>query len=169
MLLLNDSGYDSQRWHGTLLIIAVATVAILLNVFLAKQLPRLEVLMLVLHIVGFLAIVIVLWVLAPRTPARVVFTNFQNNGDWPNLGLSILIGLTGPVYSMIASDCAVHMGGFSHPPLFGAAEDITAGMRLIANLNLRQQPRKSEMPLGSCLWAWCGLWLSACSPASSWS
>ncbi|KAL9594716.1 MAG: hypothetical protein Q9219_006880 [cf. Caloplaca sp. 3 TL-2023] len=110
LLLLNDTRYDFQRWHGTLLIIAVATVAIILNIFLAKQLPRLEVLMLVLHVVGFLAIVLVLWVLAPRTPAKVVFTEFQNNGNWPNLGLSVLIGLTGPVYSMIASDCAVHMG-----------------------------------------------------------
>lgn len=51
------------------------------------------------------------WVLgAPRTPARVVFTEFQNNGGWPNQGLAALIGLTGPVFSLIASDWAVHMG-----------------------------------------------------------
>ncbi|KAI4219915.1 MAG: hypothetical protein L6R36_007991 [Xanthoria steineri] len=109
LMLLNDPSYSFQRWHGTLLIIAVATVAICLNVFLAKQLPQIEVLMLILHFVGFFAIIISLWVMAPRTPAKIVFTQFQNNGGWPALGLSVLIGMTGPVYSMIASDCAVHM------------------------------------------------------------
>ncbi|KAL8882745.1 MAG: hypothetical protein Q9198_000309 [Flavoplaca austrocitrina] len=109
LMLLNDPSYVFERWHGTLLIIAVATVAICLNIFFAKQLPRIEIFMLVLHFVGFFAIVIALWVTAPRTPAKIVITDFQNNGGWPNLGLSVLIGLTGPVYSMIASDCAVHM------------------------------------------------------------
>ncbi|KAL8754835.1 MAG: hypothetical protein Q9199_004056 [Rusavskia elegans] len=91
LMLLNAPGYTFERWHRTLL------------------LPRIEVFMLVLHFVGFFAIIIPLWVTAPRTPAKVVFTEFQNNGGWPNLGLSVLIGLTGPVYSMVASDCAVHM------------------------------------------------------------
>lgn len=110
MLLLNDFSYGFQRWHGTLLIIAVASVAIFFNIFLAKQLPRIEILMLVLHTLGFFAIIVPLWVLGPRTPARAVFMEFQNNGGWPNQGLSALIGLTGPVFSLIASDCAVHMG-----------------------------------------------------------
>lgn len=110
LLLLNDATYDFQRWHGTLLIIGIATAAILLNIFLARQLPRVEIVMMVLHCVGFIAIIIPLWVLAPRTPAKTVFTDFRNSGGWPNLGLSVLIGLTGPVYSVIACDCAVHMG-----------------------------------------------------------
>ncbi|KAI4192638.1 MAG: hypothetical protein LQ346_004218 [Caloplaca aetnensis] len=109
LLLLNDATYDFQRWHGTLLIIGIATAAILLNIFLARQLPRVEIVMMVLHCVGFIAIIIPLWVLAPRTPAKTVFTDFRNSGGWPNLGLSVLIGLTGPVYSVIACDCAVHM------------------------------------------------------------
>ncbi|KAL8901257.1 MAG: hypothetical protein Q9207_005289 [Kuettlingeria erythrocarpa] len=109
LLLLNDATYNFQRWHGTLLIIGIATAAILLNIFLARQLPRVEILMMVLHFVGFITIIVPLWVLAPRTPAKAVFTDFRNNGGWPNLGLSVLIGLTGPVYSMIACDCAVHM------------------------------------------------------------
>ncbi|KAL9011195.1 MAG: hypothetical protein Q9173_003943 [Seirophora scorigena] len=109
LLLLNGFSYGFQRWHGTLLIIAVVAVAIFFNIFLAKQLPRIEILMLVLHTLGFVANIVPLWVLGPRTPARAVFTEFQNNGGWPNQGLSALIGLTGPVFSLIASDCAVHM------------------------------------------------------------
>ncbi|KAI4285961.1 MAG: hypothetical protein L6R38_000254 [Xanthoria sp. 2 TBL-2021] len=109
LMLLNDLSYVFERWHGTLLIIAIATVAICLNVFFSKQLPQIEIFMLILHFVGFFAIVIALWVTASRTPAKVVFTEFRNNGGWPDLGLSVLIGLTGPFNSMIASDCAVHM------------------------------------------------------------
>ncbi|KAL8663236.1 MAG: hypothetical protein Q9168_008126 [Polycauliona sp. 1 TL-2023] len=109
LILLNSPSYTFERWHGTLLIIAIATIAIILNIVLAKQLPRIEVIMLILHFVGSFAIIIPLWVTAPRTPAKRVFTEFQNNGGWLNMGLSVLIGLTGPVYSMIASDCAVHM------------------------------------------------------------
>ncbi|KAL8819984.1 MAG: hypothetical protein Q9223_001689 [Gallowayella weberi] len=109
LILLNDPSYAFERWHGTLMVIATAIIAISLNIFFARQLPRVEILMLIMHFVGFFAIIIPLWVLAPRTPARTVFTEFQNNGGWPNLGLSVLIGLTGPLYSMIASDCVVHM------------------------------------------------------------
>lgn len=143
-MLLNDPSYSFQRWHGTLLIIAVATVAICLNVFLAKQLPQIEVLMLILHFVGFFAIIISLWVMAPRTPAKIVFTQFQNNGGWPALGLSVLIGMTGPVYSMIASDCAVHMGRLL-PTIVSGSTDRRG-----------PQPRKSRMRLESYPWAWSG-------------
>lgn len=149
-MLLNDPTYDFQRWHGTLLIIAVATVAIFFNVFLAKHLPRIEILMLVLHCLGFFAIIIPLWALAPRTPAKVVFTDFQDNGGWPNLGLSVLIGLTGPVYSVLASDSAVHMGERSlcspelrrdvHVPIFTLADMIDrsgGGQRRVKSPALR--------------------------------
>lgn len=144
-MLLNDPSYSFERWHGTLLIIAVATVAICLNVFLAKQLPQIEVFMLILHFVGFFAIIISLWVMAPRTPAKIVFTQFQNNGGWPALGLSVLIGLTGPVYSMIASDCAVHMGRLRATIIPPGSTDRPGA-----------QPRKSRMRLESSHWAWSG-------------
>ena len=111
LLLINDPSYVFERWHGTLLIIGITTLTMLFNTFFAKKLPLIEGVTLLVHVCGFFAIIIPLWTLAPeKTPARVVFTEFQNNGGWPNLGLSCLVGITGPVYTLIGSDSAVHMG-----------------------------------------------------------
>lgn len=116
LLIINDPSYVFERWHGTLLIIAVAALSVSFNIFFAKKLPLIEGLMLVIHICGFFAILIPLWTLAPtKTPARVVFTKFDNNGGWPSMGLSCLVGITGPVSSFIGSDSAVHMGRSSEP------------------------------------------------------
>lgn len=64
---------------------------------------------LIIHIVGLFAIVIPLWVLAPRNSAKVVFTEFSNGGGWSSTGTSVMIGLSTTITSMIGFDCAVHM------------------------------------------------------------
>lgn len=110
LLILNYSNYELERWHGTLLIIAIASLATVCNTIFARQLPQIETLVLALYTAAFFGIIITLWILAPKTPAKVVFTEFQNNGGWSDQGLSVLIGLTGPVYSLIALDCGVHLG-----------------------------------------------------------
>jgi choline transport protein len=48
-------------------------------------------------------------VFAPRTPSADVWVNFSVASGWPSVGLSCLVGLTGPVYALIGSDSAVHM------------------------------------------------------------
>lgn len=101
LLVLNDDTYNYQRWHGTLLVIAVSCFSVIFNTVASKQLPMVEGLVLILHVFGFFAILIPLWVLAPRTPAKVVFTEFSNNGGWPSLGLSCLIGLLSPVFTLL--------------------------------------------------------------------
>ena len=58
LVILNNGSYVPERWHGTLLVIAVATFAILFNTVLARKLPLVEGIVLVLHIFGFLAVFI---------------------------------------------------------------------------------------------------------------
>lgn len=79
------------------------------NTFLAKKLPLVEGLLLILHILGLLAIIIPLWVLAPRNSAKAVFTDFSNSAGWASTGTSVMIGLLSPIVSMLRFDCAVHM------------------------------------------------------------
>ncbi|KAG6988546.1 PAN2-PAN3 deadenylation complex subunit PAN3 [Physcia stellaris] len=110
LLILNYSNYEFERWHGTLLIITIASLATVCNIMFARLLPQIETLVFALYMATFVGIITTLWVLGPKTPAKVVFTEFQNNGGWSNQGLSVLIGLTGPVYSLIALDCGVHLG-----------------------------------------------------------
>ncbi|KAF6239025.1 hypothetical protein HO173_002897 [Letharia columbiana] len=110
IMILNDPSYVFERWHGTFLIIVAAAVAISFNTFFAKRLPLVEGLMLFIHVCGFFAILIPLWVLAPKKKlARLVFTEFQINGGWPSLGLSCLIEITGLVYSLTGPNSAMHM------------------------------------------------------------
>ena len=92
-----------------MLVIAITAFAIVFNTFLAKKLPMVEGLILIIHIVGLFAIVIPLWVLAPRNTAKAVFTEFSNGGGWSSTGTSVMVGLSTSIVSMLGFDCGVHM------------------------------------------------------------
>lgn len=109
LLVLNYESYFFERWHGTLLVIAITAFSIIFNTFLAKKLPMVEGLVLIIHILGFFAVLIPLWVLAPRNSPSVVFTEFLNLGHWDTQGLSFMVGLLAPIYTLIGADSAVHM------------------------------------------------------------
>ena len=111
MITLNyPDSYVAQPYQGTLLTIAVMVFCIVFNVFLAKSLPFVEGLLLIIYIIGFFVIVIALWVLAPRGNAEAIFTTFNNSGGWSSTGVAFMVGLGGVVPSMAGFDCAVHMG-----------------------------------------------------------
>ena len=109
LLVLNNVNYIPARWQGTLLVIAITAFCIIFNTFLAKKLPMVEGMVLIIHIVGFFAVLIPLWILAPRNPAEQVFTEFLNLGGWNSNGLAFMVGLLSPVYNLIGADSAVHM------------------------------------------------------------
>ncbi|KAJ9483605.1 hypothetical protein VN97_g9796 [Penicillium thymicola] len=101
--------YTYKPWHVTLLVIAVALVALIFNTFLAQKLPLIEGIILIVHCFGFFGILIPLWVLSPRVPASEVFGSIENRGGWDNNGLACMAGLVGPIYALIGPDSAVHM------------------------------------------------------------
>ncbi|EGD91062.1 hypothetical protein H112_01652 [Trichophyton rubrum D6] len=109
LLVLNLPEYVPQRWHGTMLVIAISAFSIIFNTFLAKKLPLVEALLLLLHIIDIIAIIVPLVVLAPRSSAEVVFTKFNNGGGWSTAGVAVMVGLPPAIASMIGYDCAVHM------------------------------------------------------------
>lgn len=88
---------------------AVASFSIIFNTLLARKLPLVEGTVLVLHIFGFFAVFVTMWVLGPRSKASDVFTSFQDNAGWGNVGLSCLIGQLAPIFSLLGSDAATHM------------------------------------------------------------
>ncbi|KAL8728263.1 MAG: hypothetical protein Q9166_005503 [cf. Caloplaca sp. 2 TL-2023] len=109
LITLQDPSYEPQQWHGTLLIIAVVLFCIVFNTSLAKKLPLIEGFILLLHVIGLFAIVIPLWVLAPRNPASVALLRFSNGGNWPTMGIAYMVGLLTALSSMMGFDCSVHM------------------------------------------------------------
>ena len=109
LIVLNDPSYVIQGWHGTLFSIAVTIFAIIWNTVLIRKLPLLEGIVLTLHVFGFFAFLVVLWVMGPRSPAKETFTDFQDNSGWANIGLSCLVSLLGPVLTLIGSDSSCHL------------------------------------------------------------
>ncbi|KAJ1715738.1 amino acid permease [Aspergillus flavus] len=106
--------YTYEPWHVTLLVIAVAVVALMFNTFLAQKLPLIEGVILIVHCFGFFGILIPLWVLSPSVAPSEVFGSIEDRGDWGSNGLSCLVGLVGPIYALIVishqgPDSAVHM------------------------------------------------------------
>ncbi|GMF70844.1 unnamed protein product [Aspergillus oryzae] len=93
--------YTYEPWHVTLLVIAVAVVALMFNTFLAQKLPLIEGVILIVHCFGFFGILIPLWVLSPSVAPSEVFGSIEDRGDWGSNGLSCLVGLVGPIYALI--------------------------------------------------------------------
>ncbi|EEH09103.1 amino acid permease [Histoplasma capsulatum G186AR] len=109
LIQLNQPGYAAERWHGTLFTAAIALATTFINTHMASHLPSLEGLILILHVFGFFATMIPLWVMAERTPTKDVFTQFTNTAGWPTLGLACLVGQISPIFSFLGPDAATHI------------------------------------------------------------
>jgi amino acid transporter len=109
MITIYHPSYQQQNWQQSLVMIAVAVVATLMNTYGAKKLPILEDIVLVVQVVGFFSIIIPLWVLAPKAPASEVFGSFTNDGGWSSIGAACFVGSITATASFAGSDAAVHM------------------------------------------------------------
>lgn len=65
LISMNNPTYVPQPWHGTLLLWAFTVVAVMLNAFANPLLPKIELVLLVLHLAGWLAVLVPL--IAVRT------------------------------------------------------------------------------------------------------
>ncbi|KAI6806520.1 hypothetical protein KC342_g18946, partial [Hortaea werneckii] len=109
LISLNHGAYVPERWHQTLLTIAVVVSSVVFNTVLAVKLPLIEGILLTLHLCGAFAIVIPLWVMVPRTPVDVALFKYTNVGGWDTKGLAAMIGMVTPLNVLIGYDCTVHM------------------------------------------------------------
>ena len=117
LIVLNNPIYAFVRWHGTLLVWAVAMFCVLFNTVGAKVLPIVQIVVCTLHFLGLFAVLIPLWIFSSRaTPSEALLT-FTNGGGWPTTGLSAMIGLLAPVGSLFGFDSVVHMCSY-HPSLY---------------------------------------------------
>ena len=88
---------------------AVLVVCMFFNTFLGFLLPAIEVLVLILHVLGFVAVLIPLTYLGPHGSAKEIFTTFLNAGGWPTMPLSFFIGLQGSAAAFLGNDGAIHV------------------------------------------------------------
>ncbi|CAJ2513096.1 Uu.00g012150.m01.CDS01 [Anthostomella pinea] len=109
LIALNIPTYSIHGWHGTLLSIAIALLAIVFNTVLVRKLRIFEGIALVLHGFGFIAFMVVLWLLSPRSDVGQTWTDFQDNTGWGNPGLATLVGILGPIVTLVGGDSVCHL------------------------------------------------------------
>ena len=84
-----DAEYVAQSWQSALLTIAFVIFAILFNMFAINKMPLIEGLVVIIHLFGFFAFVVVLWVTGPRTPGSETFTTFADEYKWGSSRLAV--------------------------------------------------------------------------------
>ena len=109
LLIQNNASYTSQRWHATLIGYAILAFSVFINTYLATSLPKIESVIFLLHVFGFLFVLIPLVYFGPHGDPATVFTHFLNEGHWPTQGLSFFIGLTTSMITFLGLDAAAHM------------------------------------------------------------
>jgi choline transport protein len=104
LLTLNYPSYEGKPWQVTLLFYAVLLLTLFINTYLAKLLPKIESMVLVVHVLGFFVILIPLVYLAPnKASAKEVFTTFTNSGGFSSMGLSFFVGMSGAMFAFIGT------------------------------------------------------------------
>ncbi|KAJ5360981.1 Amino acid/polyamine transporter I [Penicillium brevicompactum] len=107
--LNNLDSYTPTRWQGMLFYWLILAYSTSLNIWGSTILPHTNTAAGVLHVVGFVGIVIVLGVLPPKHTTNYVFTEFSNTSGWNSDGVSWLVGLLSTVYPFLGYDAACHL------------------------------------------------------------
>lgn len=109
MATMNNSSFEPKLWQGTLLFWVILLFAVFINTLVSSALPKFEGLILILHILGFFAILIPLVTLGPHGDAKEIFTTWVNNGGWSTQGISFMVGMMGNAFAFVGTDAAFHV------------------------------------------------------------
>lgn len=90
-ILVNPS-ITFEGWHATLFTIAIALVAVMFNTVLVEKLPTFEFIILICHVVAYIAFEAVLLAMGPPSTRQEVFGQWGNEYEWPNISTAVLIG-----------------------------------------------------------------------------
>lgn len=78
MVQLTHSSTDyTLAWQATLTVFLFILLTVGFNIYFAQHLPLAEGIVLFLHVFGFFAFLLTLWIMADHAPAKEVFTTFQ--------------------------------------------------------------------------------------------
>lgn len=88
LIAVCNPDFAAQGWHFALLTMAFVSFAILFNMFAINKLPLAEGLVVIIHLFGFFAFVVILWVMGPRDPASETFLTFTDANGWGSTSLA---------------------------------------------------------------------------------
>ena len=98
---MTHPSYDGKPWHTVLLLWAAIGFAVFINAVIGRLLPRVEGLILVVHILGFFAVILPLIFFGPHQDASEVFRTFINKGNFHTKGLSFMVGIAGTAFPFL--------------------------------------------------------------------
>ncbi|KAI1120060.1 amino acid/polyamine transporter I [Nemania abortiva] len=111
LIILTHPSYltTMQNWHSTLLFWAVIIFSSSINICIGSVLAKFQGVVLVIHILGFFAIIISITIIGQPLKSEAVWSSWLNLGGWPTQGLSFSIGIIGNVLAFGGADGAIHM------------------------------------------------------------
>jgi hypothetical protein len=86
-----NPSYTPKPYRGTLFVIAGSCLQGFVNIVFATHLPGFQKLMIIPHGLGWIAVIGMLWALAPHASAKQVFTSFTSNGGWEPIGRKYIL------------------------------------------------------------------------------
>ena len=107
-IALFNPTYVIQPWHETVACIGVTFLAVVLNYFI-RAFRLLEGLIFFFSTAAFLAFVVVLLALGPRKDVYATFFDVQDTQGWGSKGGAALIGILGPIITLIGADSTSHL------------------------------------------------------------
>lgn len=93
MVTQSHPEFSLTAWQLTFLYWAILLLCVAVNTVLSRALPVLEIMILILHVLGFFAVLIPMAYLPAHNSAAEVFTTWINGGKWNTQTLSFFIGL----------------------------------------------------------------------------
>lgn len=116
LIVVCDPSHVIKGWQSALLSIAFMASAILFNTLAIGKITLLEGLAIVLHFFGYVAFVVILWVMGPRAGTDT-FSQFTDDYGWGNKGLATLVSLIGPM--------TTYLGRYSNIPFTVLRPNLT--------------------------------------------
>lgn len=126
LLVLNYPEYVFERWHGTMLMFAALLMVFFVNTVAARLLPKIEGLILIIHVLGFFAILIPLIYFSDKNAAAWTFGEFVDAAGWSSNGVSFFVGLISTNLPFIGYEGPAHMCKAAPTPCENVCRRLTA-------------------------------------------
>jgi amino acid transporter len=110
LAIFNNEKYVPERWHTSLIMIAIMVVPFTFNLWFRKLLDAFEITGGILHICLFVVVIVVFVVFGPRSDPDFVFKTLTwEESGWNNKGVSWGLGLLSMTFSVTGADSVLHM------------------------------------------------------------
>lgn len=100
MVSIHDPSYGYSTWQGWLLVLACTALVTAFNLWGERYLPLMETIFAWVYGGLWLATIGVLAGIGPHVDAHTAILDFEDTGNWKNMGLAVMIGQISAVFAL---------------------------------------------------------------------